>query len=132
MTTPYRKALPQLGDALFVTDGGIETALIFNEGLELPDFAAFDLFRRADGEAALRRYYAAQADIPAPQDVCPDGRTRCAEFTQIIREAGLVQLQTIFLGAAICCVVAGVVALVVFRRADTRDVERPALSSGTP
>jgi MFS family permease len=79
----------------------------------------------------LRRYYAAQADIPAPQDVCPDGRTRCAEFTQIIREAGLVQLQTIFLGAAICCVVAGVVALLVFRRADTREVERPVLGGGT-
>ena len=56
--TLYRKALPQLGDALFVTDGGIETALIFNEGIELPDFAAFDLFRRPGGEAALRRYYA--------------------------------------------------------------------------
>jgi S-methylmethionine-dependent homocysteine/selenocysteine methylase len=65
MKTPYRKALPQLGDALFVTDGGIETALIFNEGLELPDFAAFDLFRRADGEAALRRYYAAYVRIAA-------------------------------------------------------------------
>jgi homocysteine S-methyltransferase len=61
----YRKALPQLGDALFVTDGGIETALIFNEGLELPDFAAFDLFRRPGGEAALRRYYAAYVRIAA-------------------------------------------------------------------
>jgi S-methylmethionine-dependent homocysteine/selenocysteine methylase len=65
MKTRYRKALPQLGDALFVTDGGIETALIFNEGLELPDFAAFDLFRRAGGEAALRRYYAAYVRIAA-------------------------------------------------------------------
>ena len=63
MTTLYRKALPQLGDALFVTDGGIETALIFNEGIELPDFAAFDLFRRPGGEAALRRYYAAYVRI---------------------------------------------------------------------
>jgi S-methylmethionine-dependent homocysteine/selenocysteine methylase len=65
MRTRYRKALPQLGDALFVTDGGIETALIFNEGLELPDFAAFDLFRREGGEAALRRYYAAYVRIAA-------------------------------------------------------------------
>jgi S-methylmethionine-dependent homocysteine/selenocysteine methylase len=63
MKTSYRKALPQLGDALFLTDGGIETALIFNEGLELPDFAAFDLLRRAGGEAALRRYYAAYVRI---------------------------------------------------------------------
>ena len=65
MKTRYRKALPQLGDALFVTDGGIETALIFNEGLELPDFAAFDVFRRTGGEAALRRYYAAYVGIAA-------------------------------------------------------------------
>ena len=35
MTTLYRNALPQLGDALFVTDGGIETALIFNDGITL-------------------------------------------------------------------------------------------------
>lgn len=65
MNTLYRKALPQLGDALFVTDGGIETALIFNQGLELPDFAAFDLLRREGGAAALRRYYAAYVRIAA-------------------------------------------------------------------
>jgi S-methylmethionine-dependent homocysteine/selenocysteine methylase len=28
---------------LFLTDGGIETTLIFNDGFELPDFAAFHL-----------------------------------------------------------------------------------------
>jgi len=65
MTALYRNALPQLGDALFVTDGGIETALIFNEGIELPDFAAFDLLRRPGGEAALRKYYGAYVRIAA-------------------------------------------------------------------
>jgi MFS family permease len=75
----------------------------------------------------LRRYYAAQADLPSPRDVCPDGRSRCAEFTLILREAGLVQLQTIFLGAAVCCLVAGVVALLVFRHAATRDLETQTL-----
>jgi S-methylmethionine-dependent homocysteine/selenocysteine methylase len=59
----YRHALPQLGRRLFVTDGGIETALIFNDGIELPDFAAFDLFRRPGGEIALRRYYDAYVGI---------------------------------------------------------------------
>ena len=59
----YRKALPQLDGRLFVTDGGIETALIFNDGIELPDFAAFDLFRRPGGEVALRRYYDAYLAI---------------------------------------------------------------------
>ena len=42
----YRKQLPQLDGGLFLTDGGIETTLIFNEGLELPHFAAFDLLKR--------------------------------------------------------------------------------------
>ena len=42
---------------MFITDGGIETALIFNDGIELPEFAAFDLLRRPGGEVALRRYY---------------------------------------------------------------------------
>ncbi|HEX2410724.1 MAG TPA: homocysteine S-methyltransferase family protein [Solirubrobacteraceae bacterium] len=51
--------LPQLtGDHLFITDGGLETTLIFHEGLELPDFAAFDLLKAPDGVEALRRYYA--------------------------------------------------------------------------
>jgi S-methylmethionine-dependent homocysteine/selenocysteine methylase len=59
----YRGALPQLDGGLFLTDGGIETTLIFNEGLELPDFAAFDLFKRPEGENALRKYFAAYARL---------------------------------------------------------------------
>jgi hypothetical protein len=43
----YRKALPQLDGSLFLTDGGIETTLIFHEGLDLPHFAAFDLLKRS-------------------------------------------------------------------------------------
>jgi S-methylmethionine-dependent homocysteine/selenocysteine methylase len=42
---------------LFLTDGGIETTLIFLEGLELPHFAAFDLLRDRAGWEALRKYY---------------------------------------------------------------------------
>ena len=53
----FRKSLPQLGADFFLTDGGIETTLIFLEGLELPDFAAFDLLKRREGEAALRKYF---------------------------------------------------------------------------
>ena len=41
----YRGALPQLGGDFFMTDGGLETTLIFLEGQELPHFAAFLLFR---------------------------------------------------------------------------------------
>lgn len=70
----------------------------------------------------LRRYYATQADLPEPRDICPDGQTRCAAFDLILREAGLTQLHTIFVGAAVSCVVAGLAALLVFRNADTRSV----------
>jgi S-methylmethionine-dependent homocysteine/selenocysteine methylase len=59
----YRTYLPQLGGQLFLTDGGIETTLIFREGLELPDFAAFDLLARPEGREALRRYYRTYAGI---------------------------------------------------------------------
>ena len=59
----YRNALPQLGSELFLTDGGIETTLIFHEGLELPYFSAFHLLRTADGEAALRKYFRTYAKI---------------------------------------------------------------------
>ncbi len=65
MSSLYRSALPQLSGGLFLTDGGIETSLIFNDGLELPDFAAFDLFRRTGGESALREYFRAYARIAA-------------------------------------------------------------------
>jgi len=59
----YRKALPQLDGGLFLTDGGIETTLIFHEGLDLPSFAAFDLFKSADGEEALRKYFRTYAAL---------------------------------------------------------------------
>jgi homocysteine S-methyltransferase len=53
-----RPQLPQLaGDRLFLTDGGLETVLIFREGIELPEFAAFPLVDDASGAETLRRYY---------------------------------------------------------------------------
>lgn len=59
----YRTSLPQLGDGLFLADGGIETTLIFHEGLELPDFAAFHLLKTREGETALRKYFRTYADL---------------------------------------------------------------------
>jgi MFS family permease len=76
----------------------------------------------------LRAYYHAQAQMPSPQEVC-DGRSRCAAFTELFREKGLVELQTIFLGAAVCCLIAGLVALVVFRHADTREIRAAAFQA---
>ena len=53
----FRKALPQLDGDFFLTDGGIETTLIFLEGLDLPDFTAFHLLSRPEGKAALSKYF---------------------------------------------------------------------------
>jgi S-methylmethionine-dependent homocysteine/selenocysteine methylase len=54
----YRDRLPQLDVDVFLTDGGIETVLIFHEGVDLPLFAAFDLLKDARGTERLRSYYA--------------------------------------------------------------------------
>lgn len=59
----YRSALPQLRDNFFMTDGGIETTLIFHERQELPYFAAFHLLKTQTGETALRRYFRTYAEL---------------------------------------------------------------------
>jgi S-methylmethionine-dependent homocysteine/selenocysteine methylase len=59
----YRHHLPQLNGDLFLTDGGIETTLIFHEGLDLPSFAAFHLLKDEQGTEALRRYFVRHAAI---------------------------------------------------------------------
>jgi S-methylmethionine-dependent homocysteine/selenocysteine methylase len=62
-------ALPQLEGGLFLTDGGIETTLIFHQGLELPAFAAFVLLRDEAGTDELRRYYAPYLELAREQGV---------------------------------------------------------------
>jgi S-methylmethionine-dependent homocysteine/selenocysteine methylase len=59
----YRERLPQLEGDLFLTDGGIETSLIFHDGLDLPLFAAFTLFRDEEGIDAIRRYFAPYVEL---------------------------------------------------------------------
>ena len=53
----YRGRLPQLADGIYLSDGGLETTLIFHDGFELPMFAAFTLIESERGRAALRDYY---------------------------------------------------------------------------
>ena len=40
-----------------LTDAGLETVLVFDEGIDLPQFASFPLVDSDEGRAALRRYY---------------------------------------------------------------------------
>src|ERR1700722_12961417 len=51
-----KTSLPQLDGSLFLTDGGVETDLIFHHGVDLPEFASFVLHEDADGETLLRAY----------------------------------------------------------------------------
>ena len=57
MTNPrYRNRLPIDNGNTFLTDGGLETSLIFHDGFDLPLFAAFTLLRDKDGRQALQDY----------------------------------------------------------------------------
>ena len=67
----------------------------------------------------LRRYYAEQAGLPTAREAC-GGKSRCDEFTDLLRVAGIAQEHTVFAGAAGCAVVGAVLALLLFRTAATR------------
>ena len=54
---------PLLADGPFVTDGGLETDLLFHQGFDLPEFAAFPLLEDSAGRAALDAYYDGYAAI---------------------------------------------------------------------
>jgi homocysteine S-methyltransferase len=61
--TSSRLRLPQQDGGWYLTDGGIETVLIYQDGVELPEFAAFVLLETADGRDILRQYYRRYLDI---------------------------------------------------------------------
>ncbi|MFC5179340.1 homocysteine S-methyltransferase family protein [Nocardioides taihuensis] len=47
----------------YVSDGGLETDLIFNRGVDLPEFASFPLVESDRGRALLRDYYDGYAAV---------------------------------------------------------------------
>ena len=53
----YRHSLPQLSGRPFITDGGLETTLMFLEGIDLPCLAAFPLALNETGRETLARYF---------------------------------------------------------------------------
>ena len=61
----YRDDLPQLKGGTYLTDGGMETTLIFHEGADLPHFAAFVLLAEPAGRKQLKDYYTRYLDIAA-------------------------------------------------------------------
>lgn len=58
-----------MGDRLHLTDGGLETALIFLQGIDLPQFAAFPLLETEAGRAALAGYFTGFLDEAAALDM---------------------------------------------------------------
>ena len=53
----YRDSLPQLAGELFLGDGGVETDLIFNHGIDIPEFAAHTHLPDTKGREALSAYF---------------------------------------------------------------------------
>ena len=53
-----RTTLPQTEGGVFLTDAGLETVLIFHDGIDLPAFASFPLVEDDAGREALNGYYA--------------------------------------------------------------------------
>ncbi len=53
----YRHNLPQVGDRVFLTDSGLETTLIFQDGIQLNQFASFELIKTEHGRQRLHDYF---------------------------------------------------------------------------
>jgi MFS family permease len=66
----------------------------------------------------LTRFYAVEATVPPPTRLCPEHPTSCPAYVSLLREAGLTQLHTVFAGAAVCALVAAVLAVLLLRGHD--------------
>jgi S-methylmethionine-dependent homocysteine/selenocysteine methylase len=65
MNTSHTRITRLLDTGNFLTDGGLETDLIFNKGINLPCFASFDLLSTDWGQEALRDYYESYLELAA-------------------------------------------------------------------
>ena len=79
-----------------MTDGGLETTLIFHDGFDLPEFAAVDLLRSEAGTEALGSYYARYAELARELQrqygfSAPDAETAICKFEEDVRRPGAVQ-----------------------------------------
>jgi S-methylmethionine-dependent homocysteine/selenocysteine methylase len=118
------RRLPHETDDLFLTDGGIETWLMYKRGFELPHFCDFQLLDDPKGRAALREYYLGFASIAkrrgtgyifcsltyrasrdwggligySPDGVADANRRSIAFFREIAAEAGLEPARTLYSG----------------------------------
>ena len=62
---PQPRLTPCQDARTYLMDSGLETTLIFHDGLDLPEFASFPLLESADGRDMLRKYYTRHLKIAA-------------------------------------------------------------------
>ncbi|WP_308289385.1 MFS transporter [Mumia sp. zg.B17] len=79
----------------------------------------------------LRAYYDAVDRIPPLSEVCPGSATACKAYNAELVDAGIVQLSTVFAGAAVCAGLAAVAAVLLLdvprrRTKDAATRERPS------
>jgi hypothetical protein len=72
----------------------------------------------------LRAFYDASDRIPPVAELCGAGSNLCQAYRDAVRDAGIAQLHAVFVGAAVCAVIAAVLALVLLR--PDRETSRPA------
>ena len=65
----YRHGLPLTKGDRFLTDGGMETTMIFHEGVELPLFASFVLMASPEGRRKLKDYYVRYLELARKADL---------------------------------------------------------------
>jgi MFS family permease len=82
-------------------------------------------------EIGLRRFYALSSDLPPIERVCPSGGV-CDAYNDALKDVAVVQVHTIFWGAAACAAVAAILCVVLIRsaRSTTQLAERGAHGLG--
>ena len=118
--------LPQQRGQMFVTDGGIETHMIFNEGEDLPDMSVYLLNDSERGRQKMREYY--RAYLPIAQAAgqgflfdtntwraSPDWGQRAGLDTARLRAANIAavdfcaEMQAEFAAAGVGSIISGVI-----------------------
>lgn len=73
----------------------------------------------------LRAFYAASAKIPPAEELCGGAATLCKAYKDAVRDAGITQLHTVFVGAAVCAIIAAVLAVALLRSSEVGALEPP-------
>lgn len=77
----------------------------------------------------LHRFYEVANKFPPVKEVCA-GSSKCDAYDDLAQSAALSQTHAIFFGAAVCALIAGALAVTLFRGANTRGSKAPLLGMG--